>query len=189
MFIKKKHIAVIVFSSSIILLVLLSTLAGYILYTQWTKDSFVLKYKNSIYKLTAEIFRKEILITNVTVETGQDEFYSGLPLLTGSLRNNTAKTITFILMEVSFVRPDGMVLYKDRFCPLGEQYFGSTTLAPIIQNTKNILLPGEGVSFRHRLANCPKELIEQLLNKNKFAKNDSADNVKIVYAITGLSLL
>ncbi|MFH1552946.1 MAG: hypothetical protein ABID83_04845 [Candidatus Omnitrophota bacterium] len=189
MFLKKKHILVIIFSSLIITVVFVSTLIGYSLYIQWKKDSFALRYRNSIYKLTAELFRKDVITSNMSVKIGGKELFPGLPLLEGSLKNNSNKTVTSVMVEVYFLRPDGTVVYKDWFYPLGEQHFGSPALLPGIKQTRNILLPGEGISFRHLLRNCPRELVEQVSVRTKLAKNSSKDRIKMVYSIVGLSVL
>ncbi|MFC1480328.1 hypothetical protein ACFL5Y_02635 [Candidatus Omnitrophota bacterium] len=189
MFLKKKHILVIVFSSIIIAVVFVSTLIGYSLYIQWKKDSFALRYRNSIYKLTAELFRKNVVMSNVRVKIGGKELFPGLPLLEGSFKNNSNKIVTSVLVEVYFLRPDGTVVYKDWVYPLGEQHFGSSTLFPGIKQTRNILLPGEGISFRHLLRNCPREVVEQVSARTKLAKNSSKDKIRMVYSIAGLSVL
>ncbi|RKY42568.1 MAG: hypothetical protein DRP85_02210 [Candidatus Makaraimicrobium thalassicum] len=189
MFIKKKNIVVIIFSSVIIAVVFVSTLIGYTIYVQWKEDSFALKYRNSIYRLTAELFRKEIAMSNVNVKVGVEEPFPGMPLLEGSLRNNFNKTIDSIRIEVSFLEQDGTVVYNDWFHPLGEQHSVSSPLFSGMEQTRNLLLPGEGISFRHLLRNCPRELIAQLSTKSKFARSHSKDKIRLVYSITGLSVL
>ncbi len=189
MLIKKKHASVIIFSSIIITVVFLSTLVGYNLYIQWKKDSFALKYRNSIYKLNAEIFKKDIVISNVNIKIGGSELFAEMPLLEGSLKNNSTKTITSVRIEVSFLKGDGSVIYKDWFHPLGEQQFIHPILFSGIEHTRNVLLPGEGISFRHLLRNCPKEVFSQLSTKANFAKSNSEDEMKLDYSIAGLSVL
>jgi hypothetical protein len=189
MFIKRKHIAVIIFSSVIIAIVFMSTLVGYSLYIQWKKDTFALRYRNSIYKLTAELFRKDITISNVYIKMESDELSSGMPLMEGSLRNNSNKTITSIMIEVSFLAPDGTIVYDSWFDPLGGQHFGGPPLLSGAKQTSNILLPGEDISFRHLLRNCPPEVVAQLATKAEFAKSHPKDNVKLEYSIAGLSVL
>ncbi|MEA3489076.1 MAG: hypothetical protein U9R44_01880 [Candidatus Omnitrophota bacterium] len=189
MFIKKKHILVIILSSIIITAVFVSTLIGYTLYIQWKKDSFELKYRNSIYKLTAELFRKDVFISNVNVKILNNMARPDVPVFEGTLKNNSNKIITSILLEVSFQGQDGTVAYKAWFHPLGEQYPGDFTLSPVKRQTRNILFPGKGLSFRHPLRNCPREIVTEVTAKSNFAKNDSKRSIKLVYSIEGLSVL
>ena len=189
MSIKKKHILVVVFSSIIIAAVFISTLVGYTLYIQWKKDSFALMYRDSIYKLTAELFKNDIILSNVYVKLGTDGALLDVPLLEGSLKNNSAKTITSVMIEVSFVRQDGTVVYNDWFQPLGKERFTSGTLFSRMRGTKNVLLPGEGLSFRHILRNCPRKVFEAVSTKAEFAKEDSAEKINVVYKVAGLSVL
>ena len=189
MSIKKKHILVVVFSSIIIASVFISTLVGYTVYLQWKKDSFALEYRNSIYKLTAELFKNDIVLSNVYVKLGEGSGVLGMPLLEGSLKNGSDKTITSVMIEVSFVREDGTVVYNDWFQPLGKGRFSSGVLFSGMRGTKNVLLPGEGLSFRHILRNCPRKVFEAVSSKAEFAKENSADRINIVYTVTGLSVL
>ena|GEM_PF-710081 len=189
MFIKKKHIAVIIFSSIIIAVVFMSTLIGYSLYIQWKKDSFALRYRNRIYKLTAELFRKDIIISNVYVKMENDGPFSEMPVVEGSLKNNSNKTATSVMIEVSFLAPDGAVIYDSWFDPLGEQRFGSPPLLFGGRQTRNVLLAGKSMSFRHLLRNCPPDVVAQVSTTADFAKSYSKDKTKLVYSVTGLSVL
>ncbi|MFH1665058.1 MAG: hypothetical protein ABIA77_02810 [Candidatus Omnitrophota bacterium] len=193
MFRQKKHVIVVTFSSVIIAIVLISTLIGYSLYVRWKEDSFGLKYRNSIYKLTAELFRKDIVLANVNVVIGEDDPFAGMPVIGGSLKNNSSKTLTSILVEISFYGADGAVIFKDRVYPLGggteKQYPGPDILSANIGPTRNILLPGEGISFRHLLRNCPRKLIAHFDTKSKFARVYPQDKITMKYSVEGLNIL
>jgi hypothetical protein len=140
MFIKKKHGAVVFFSSIIIAVVFITTLVGYSLYIQWLKDKGIFKYRNSIYKLTAEIFKKDLDVYDVNAKIADDGLFQNMPVLRGSLKNNSEKIVSSVLMEVSFIRFDGTVVYKDWFYPLGQQRSGSPMLFPEAkQPTRNVL--------------------------------------------------
>ncbi len=187
--VKKKHVLVIVFSSLIISVVFLSTLVGYSIYLQWKEDSFALRYRDAIYRLTAQIFRNNIAVGNVTVKIGEDRPFKGMPMMEGSLKNNSSKTVTSILIEVSFSRPDGTVVYKDSFYPLGAYKYTHPALLTGMENTRNVLLPGEGISFRHLMRNCPREVVSQLSTRSKFAKSGSEDKLRFEYSINGMRVL
>ncbi|MGB2600748.1 MAG: hypothetical protein WBD00_06840 [Candidatus Omnitrophota bacterium] len=189
MFVKKKHILVILFSSLIISVVFLSTLAGYMLYIQWKKDSFALNYRDSIYKLTAELFNKDVVLSNVSFKIGDQEPFLGKPLFSGSIKNNSNKSITSILLEVYIQEPNGNVVYRGWYYPLGEQPYGNPSVFFGAHPTRNVLLPGEGISFRHPLLNCSKQLVAEVSGKSKFAKRDSHSGLTLSYSIAGMSVL
>ncbi len=188
MSLKQKHIVVIMFSSIIITGVLLFTLVGYRAYMQWKKGSFAVRYRNSIYRLTAELFRKNITISNVSVKIGDEGMLWGIPILEGSIHNDTKKTITSILIEVSFIEPDGVVLYNDWFYPLGEKYSDGPGVFSRTSGTKNILLPGEGLSFRRAIRNCSEDIVKKLGTMQSFAKGDAEDKIRLIHSISGLSV-
>lgn len=189
MLIKRKHISVTLFSSIIVAIVFVSTLIGYSIYIQWKKDSFVLRYRNSIYKLTAELFKNNIFLSDVNVKLGTSELFLGMPIVEGSLRNGSNKTVISILIEISFLRPDGAVVYNDWVYPLAGQHFDNPQLFSEIKQTRNILSPGENISFKHLLKNCPREITEQLYTDAEFAKQSLKNKIKLVCSITGLSVL
>lgn len=187
--IKRKHAQVIIYSSMIIAICLITTLLGYSIYIQWKKDAFASKYRNSIYKLTAELFEDDVILANVDVKMPGDDVFPRVPLIEGKLKNNSGKTVTSILIELAFLAPDGRVLYKGWFHPLGERRFGSTVFMTSSGKTRNVLLPGEGVSFRYLLRNCPREVVSEISKKTEFAKKKSEDTIDLVCSIEGLRVL
>ena len=187
--IRSKHFLVVAFSSLIIGVVLASTIIGYTLYVEWKNNSFVLRYNNSISKITAEILKKDIAISDVKISFGDEKSFSGLPSVRGSLKNNSEKTITSILLEVSFQRPDGSVVYKNWLHPIGEKRLAGSSSLSGSEYTRNVLLPGESVSFRHLLRNCPLEVISQFSSKTKFAKTGAKNEIKLNYSIAGVTVL
>ena len=189
MIIKKKHILVAFFSSLIISVVLMTTVAGYGIYVQWKKDIFAARYNHSIYELTAELFSSEIMLYNVKVEMGDKKLFSGIPIMEGSLKNNSAKTVTSVLIEVVFFEHNGNVLYKDWFYPLGRRNSRAPSVVFGSGSTQNVLLPGEGISFKHLLKGCPPGVSEYLDKKSKFAKSSDSGDIEMVYSVKGLSLI
>ncbi|MFH1799127.1 MAG: hypothetical protein ABH844_07330 [Candidatus Omnitrophota bacterium] len=193
MFIKRKHLSVILFSSIVITVVFVCTLLGYMLYIQWKKDSYALNYSDSICKLTAELFEKDIVLSNVRVKVEEKESFPDVPFIEGSIKNNSNKVVTSILIEASFLKSDGTVVYKDWFCPLGERFarqnFGAPVLFSSIRETINVLMPGESLPFRHVLKNCPREIISQFFSRMEFARNNSEGKIKLVYSISGIGVL
>lgn len=187
--IKRKHAQVIIYSSLIIAIVFVSTLVGYSIYMQWKKDTFASKYRNSIYKLTAELFKNDIVLSNIGVKMDENDGASKVPLIEGRIKNNTAKTVTSVLVEVAFLAPDGRVLYRGWFHPLGETRFGSPIFLPSRQKTRNVLLPGEGITFRYFLRNCPREVVREISKKSEFAKNSTDNTINLFCSIEGLKVL
>jgi len=190
MFIKRKHKLVIVFSSLVIAMVFISTLIGYNLYIKWKGDVSAAKYRNSIYELSAELFRKDIILSNVSVDIGKQSARMSPPFIKGSLKNNSAKAVSSALVEVFFQKSDGSVIYKDWIYPLGVRKPPPGRFSLFFRRSKtyNILLPGEGISFRHSIRNCPDEIYEQFSNKTNFAKNGK-NKVMIIYSIVGLDII
>ena len=192
MSIKRKNVLVGTLSSLIIAIVFVSTLAGYSLYIQFVKDSFALRYRSSIYKLTADLFSKDIQLSNLNIRTGGAGLTVQAPVVEGSVRNNSNKTITSMLIEVSFLRNDGTVVYNDWIFPLGDQpeekFTGRVAAFSGMNKTSNVLLSGEGLSFRHLLRNCPKDITAQMSRDRGFIKKSSKDRIKMICKLRGLGV-
>lgn len=185
--IRKKHIPVILFSSIIIAGVFITTLAGYTIYIQWKKDVFTTDYRNSIYKLTAELYKNDITWSKVKVDVRDASRGREIAVFEGSVSNNTGKTLESILVEISFVDPDGRVLYKDWVDPLTDHRFWRAVPTESA-SIKRVLLPGETLIFRHNLRNCPREIIKDISSMKEFAKSDTPEKVKYIYSIEGLKV-
>ncbi len=189
MFVKKKHMIVILFSSLIVAVVFVSTLVMYSLYIQWKKDTFASRYRNSIYKLTAELFRKDIVISSVSMKIVDEGTFSGMPMVEGTVRNGTNKSITSLTLGMVFTEPDGAVLYRDWVYPLGEKGLSTPALQQGRGETVSVLLPGESMSFRHLLRNSPAEVTSWVSSNSKFAKSVSEDRIRLVFSVEGISVL
>jgi hypothetical protein len=118
-----KHQQLIYYSTLVVIIILISTLAGFSLYLRWKEDSFSSLYRSEIYKLTADIFKEEIEITGMDVDYEQNNTEHKsvkMPILKGTVRNNSAKTVTSMTIEVTFLDDNGSVVYRDWVYPLGE---------------------------------------------------------------------
>jgi hypothetical protein len=184
---KKKHLPVIIFSSAIVIVVFFSTLLGYSAYIQYKKDAITSNYRNSIYELTADIFRNDIVFHDVALKTQSEK--SDFPVFEGSIVNRSNKTFASVLIEVSFVDPDGSVLYKSWFHPGGQKYFDGPVFFPTPDKAEVILAPGATVYFVHSMRNCAPEIVERVSMKKGFAKADPSKNVEFLYSIEGLKVL
>ncbi|MDP8257898.1 MAG: hypothetical protein P9L90_00530 [Candidatus Aadella gelida] len=186
MFLKKKHISVIIFSSSIIAIVFISTLVGYHLYLQWKQDTLALKYRSSIYKLTAEVFKNDIVLSNVSIKTDKTSGIGVVPLLQGTIKNNSGKKITSILIEVSLIKPDGTVAYKEWVNPLGGGSDESGMNPSAVVYPEKILMPGEEMNFGHLLKNCPQDVKRKLSLKSEFAKEGAKGSLELNLSVAGM---
>ena len=186
---KSKNILVILFSSVIVAVVFLSTLLGYSLYVEWNNDSRAVEYANSMYILTAEIFKNEVIISNVTVRMGELGPFRDKPIIEGEIKNNSSKAINLLTLEVFFEKSDGSVVYKDRLLPLGRGQFAHSTLFSGVEPGHEVLLPSNSKIFRHIFRNCPPEVLHEIAKKTDFAKSTSTGNMKIRYLITEMSVI
>lgn len=193
MLLKKKNISVIIFSVGIIVAVLLSSLILFTSYFVWKEKGAALSYEKSIYATTALLFEKDLALSHVILVPGDADIFSGKPLVEGSIKNNTTKTVSSILMEISFISKDGVVVYRHRFHPFGigpgNKNFGSPLLYPLMSPTGNMLLPGDSVSFRHVMSNCNNGLISRIKNNTNFTKKGTKKNLNFLYSIVGLSVV
>lgn len=188
MFIKKKHTGVIIFSSIIISIVFVSTVIGYGLYIRWKNETNAFIYRRAIYSLTAEVFRPSISMTDINVVKSEKPDEPSLPMFQGHIKNNSPKSITSLLVEITFLDVDGAVIYKDQFDPLSSKgnkhplFFGRGP-------SSDILAPGAAITFNHILRSCPPKVLSQISTKKKFVKSDSRDKLNLDYFITGISVL
>jgi len=186
MFVKPKNVTVIVLSSIIVASVFVSTLAGYSFYTQWKKDSFTAMYKSSVYRLTGEMFKNEVVISNINVYVDPEKAKYSAPIIEGTIKNNTTKTISSIAIELSFSNNRGVVIYNDWFYVLDNIDLGILSSSGII---KNVILPGGAVSFKEILKNCPQSVIDRIREKAMFAKSDSENAIVISCKVVGMSVI
>lgn len=184
---KKKHVPVILFSSGIVIVVFLSTLFGYSLYTQFKKDALAAGYRDSIQRITADIFRKDLVFSNVNVKA-PDEGSQG-PVFEGALKNNTSRVITFLIIELSFSDADGKVLYKEWIRPLSEQGFDGVLFSADTVSDGAVIAPGESLNFRHVMRNCPEHVVRRTSMWSGFARRDPSQDAKFNCSVGALKIL
>ncbi|MFA6636118.1 MAG: hypothetical protein WCV56_03245 [Candidatus Omnitrophota bacterium] len=184
---KKKHIPVILFSSGIVIVVFLTTLSGYGLYTQFKKDAFTVGYRDSIHRITADIFRKDLVFSDVAIALPEDGGEN--PVFKGTLKNNAARSLAGILVEVSFSDDDGRVLYKEWIRPLPGQSFAAVPFSVPAVSEDFTLLPGESFKFVHVMRNCPEYLVKHTSMRRGFAKRDVSKDISFKYSIKELKVL
>ena len=185
---KKKHFTVIILSSMVIVVVLFSTIVGYTLYMQWKKDTFSVNYRNSIDKITAKIFHEDVVLTGVTVRKEHMGHFKGKPVIMGSIRNNSTKAVVSVLVEVSFAREDGTVLYRGWFYPLSDKKALTSSIIGSPESSV-VLSPGKSLEFKYLLKSCPKDVAENIAYKSSFAKKDSGQKMNMDCTIAGIRVL
>lgn len=189
----RKKSFILVFSTVFVALVIFtSTLVGCELYIQWKHESFLRDYKNFIYRITSEIFKDDIEISSVRFSaeggTDLDQVY-GFPVLAGKVKNNSAKVVTSILLEFSFVDSDSTVIQKGWIYPLGGGRFSNSPFFSSSNKVMNLLLPGESVTFRHLLRKNQAELLAFYGKGNNFAKDSPDRKIEIKMSMEGLSVI
>jgi hypothetical protein len=184
---KRKHLPVIVFSSAVVLVVFLSTLFGYGLYTQVKKDAFTAAYRDSIRKISADIFRKDLIFSNVSVKASKDG--TQFPVFEGTLLNNSKQPLASILVELSFSDLEGRVLYKEWVKPLVGKNFESMVFSADTVSGEAHIMPGESFSFRHILRNCPEHIVERMSIRRGFARRDPSKDVNFKCSVGALRIL
>jgi hypothetical protein len=193
MFLKKKNIPVIFYSSVIIIAVLVANIALYIVYFEWKNKRAIDVYERSIYALTAGLFKGEVDVLNLDLIPLGGGSGPEMAVVEGTIINKSSKTISSILLEISFVAGDGSVRYTHRFHPFGkgpgEKDLGSPTLYPLAGTTRNMLLPGDRVTFRHILRNCPADIPAGTVRTGRnFAVRRRSNDLKLIHSLEGLSV-
>lgn len=189
MAIKKKHWLLITLSSSIVAVVILCTLFGYGIYMQWKNDLYAVRYRDSIYRITADIFRHQIEISGVRTVYEENGRSLKVPYVEGKIRNNSPKTLVSMMIGLSFSSPSGVVLYRDWFFPFGGERLPDSPFFSAMKHAKKSLPPGESMSFRYQLKNCPEEVVEDIARNRSFAKESGGKKeIKLELSISGLSV-
>jgi len=188
MFVKKKHISVISWSTAVICVVFVSTLVVYNIYIHWKENVFYSTYRDTINSLTARMFTEEVFVERLRVslrkEPGTDH---AVAVLEGTLVNRSSKTLERALLEVNFEDHRGEVLYKVWVYMLGQAPVSG--YGPIkVNEMVDVLEPGESFFFRHKISNCPEEIIRRLAREEGFARVRREEQIDIRYAIEELSV-
>jgi len=193
MVLKIKNLSVVLVSSLIVALIFASILVGYFFYIQWKEDSFATRYRSFIYKSTADIFSKDIKIDDIRFRKPGGGYPlvsgAGMPYLEGRITNNSTKIITSLMMEVSFSKEDGEVVYRDWFYPMGEEMFSGSPFFSSFRKTGGAILPGESVNFRYPLKNCPAYVYTAFERQKDFAKVEDQKTVISEFTVKGMSVV
>ncbi len=184
---KRKHLPVILFSTAIIVVAFFSSLLGFGLYTQFKRAAFAASYRESIQRITADIFREDLSFSNV--EVGMPEGNDAGPVFEATLRNNTGRTVTSLLIELYFSDIDGKVLYKEWINPLRGHSFDGALFSSHSPPQGVVIPPGESFSFRHVMRNCPEYIVRRMAIRRGFARRDTSKDVNFSYSVDALKIL
>lgn len=182
MIIKRKSTFVIFFSSSLITLVLVITLAAFYLYLNFKEENNKLAYQKSLYELNAQLFAKYVDIASVILKIGDKGYFRNRPIFEGKITNRSDKKILSLKIKVAVMDSKNKTIYSTSLYPIQPE----TYLTVIPKGTGNFLAPGDSISFKHILKNYPKDIMTILLMKNTFAKGKDAEKLNIDYKIEGL---
>ena len=166
MIIKKKSLVVALVSSLVILLVMITTLIGYLIYVELKDNESKLSYQALLQKLNAKNYSAYIDASKLNARLGKGGALEKEPIVEGVIVNKGRKAITDILLKVKFKDKDGAVLYEVTFHPQ-EPPFGSFILTqvsiPYISGPSKVQIkPGDEFAFKRILANCPKEILSAM---------------------------
>jgi len=179
---KRKSLAVVFLSTSLIALVLVITLIGVYIYYTWHFEQDNISYQKNIAQLNADLFGKDILIKNAHISNvvWEDE---QIPAIKGQIINDSKKRIKDIEIKVMFIDLDGQVLYVNFFHPVMQ----INNIFNINEGTTFILGPKDSISFEYKLFNVPLEIKQKLIDESNFSK-DKVKNFDVSFEIMEIVL-
>ena len=187
MHIRPRPTLVIALSSLIIAAVLALTVFGFYAYLGWKKKHMERVYRLALYGRNATLFDRYIKV-NLTAQIEKSGAFRGGPVLSGTIKNLSNKKIYSLKLKVLFYDPDRRVVYHDTFYPIGLDFESLVNISDIAKETKNFLLEADSISFKHKLKNCPAEVMAYLGSKLKFAKAAPLRPLLVEYKIEGLDI-
>ncbi|MBF0216458.1 MAG: hypothetical protein HQL30_05635 [Candidatus Omnitrophica bacterium] len=188
-FFRIKNIFVVGLSTSIAVFIMFVTLVGYDLYLKWKSDTFAAGYRFFIYRMSAELFEREIEIGSIKVNRPRDGIDQNSLTIEGKVSNNSKKIITSVLLEYSFLDTMGTVIHKGWFYPLEEDMFGSSPFFSSSVRPQRMFAPGEILTFRHLIRKIPSEIKSFQESAGSFARKGDPGKVKCEIALKGLSVI
>ena len=184
MIIKRKSILIVAASSTLIALVLVLTLFGFYAYLEWEEAHSRRNYTKSLYDLNGRVFRRFIVVA-LQARIADAMPFSGKPVVAGTIKNNSNKTIYSLKMKIALHDSAQRVVYIDTFYPIGLE---RESIIDTGHTTRNFLLQGDSLSFTHYLKKCPLEVVEHLASQLKFAKEDDFRPLELKYTIEELDI-
>lgn len=186
-YIKNRTALVIVFSSLIISSVLALTIFGFYAYLEWKGKEIRRNYKMALYDLNTKVYEKYITV-KLDGRIDTEGIFKGNPIVRGTIKNNSDKTIYSLRLKIAFYDLGNRTVYVDTFYPVGLALESLVNIVDVTKTTKNFLLEGDSISFKHRLKNCPLKVLTFLKSKRKFAGLGVSEPLKLDYKIVGLDI-
>jgi hypothetical protein len=169
---KPRTIPVIALSSLIIASVLALTIFGFYAYLEWKEKNIRRNYKLLTEDINGELFAKYIIV-NLQAKIEERGTFKEKSVVTGTIKNTSKKKIYSLRLKISFSDKNEKVVYVDTFYPIGPEIF---------------LAEGDSISFTHQIKNHPKEVLDYLKSKLRFAKSAYTKPLKLAYKIEGLDI-
>ncbi|MFH1594155.1 MAG: hypothetical protein ABID09_05625 [Candidatus Omnitrophota bacterium] len=184
---KPRTILVVFISSLIISSVLAITMFSFYAYIEWKANNDRRNYRQSVLELNGELFGKYVIV-NLRAQVDTDGAFRGKPIVVGTIRNNSDKTIYSLKLKISFAEADEHVVYVDTFYPIGPGTESLVNIGEFGNTTRKFLLKGDSISFNHQLTNCPTEVFNYLISRLKLAKGANEMLLKLSYKTEALDI-
>lgn len=171
MLIKRKSLVVALVSSIVIALVLILTLAGYFVYVEFKGDEFRRYYYELLEKAKANVYSKYIGITKLDARIENAGPLKGKPIIEGTVANKGTREIANLTIKIDFLDKDNAVIYEAALRPqepaLGSDIISRVAIPYLYTPPKTVLKPGEQITFKKIIANCPTEIFVELREGEK----------------------
>ncbi len=184
MIIKRKSLLVILLSTAVISFVLIITLIGFYLFLSWQQETDEYAYKSQISDLNAAIYDTHIYIKGISARIDTDGLFKNKPVVQGRISNKTNKNIISLELRINFEDQKGRVIFMDKFFPV----YNDFGVGIIAEKTGNYLAPGDSISFKHLLENCPKQILEHLKKQAVFVKDNKNGQLNLSYKLEEVML-
>ncbi|MDD5495551.1 MAG: hypothetical protein PHP46_00445 [Candidatus Omnitrophica bacterium] len=189
--IKQKSLIVAMVSSFVILLVLVFTLLGYLIYIELSGEDFKRTYEEMLRKVNARVYSGNIDIQRLTAKIEKTGPLKGKPIIEGELKNKGPKEISDILIKVKFLDKDGAIIYETVFHPqepsLGTSGLGSVSIPYFSGSSRLTLKTGGSFPFKRVLNNCPGEIMETLQDTSGYAKGAPRWSGKLTFEVSAIA--
>lgn len=177
MIIKKKSIIVAAVSSIVISIVLAATVAAYLLYVEIETRNFLAGYDESMKKLSARAYAKQVEFFRLKAMIGRDGAFKLRPIVEGVVVNSGNRAIRDMLVKIKFRDKDGAVIYEVVFHPqepaLGMSILGQVPIPYLSEPQRISIDPGERLVFKRLLSGCPGEIASALKESSGQKANES----------------
>jgi hypothetical protein len=175
MIIKRKSLVVALVSGMVVAVVLILTLAGYFMYTEFKGKEFKMAYQELLHKAKAKVYSRYLDISGLDTRIENTGPLKGKPIVEGVITNRGARTVTDLALKVNFIDKDNAVIYELVLHPqepaLGSSGIAQVSIPYIYTPPKVALRPREALAFKKIMTNCPTEVFVELREAGRPKKN------------------